>query len=573
MKKAYFSKLAVFFSAALVLSSCASLQKMKDLANTVKYDATPKVLEMNNGEVNITVSGNFPAQYFNKNATLTITPVVKYDGGQLELSPIKLQGEAVQANDQVVNYTTGGSFSKSDKFSYKDEMIKSTVELKVVAGLKDKSLEIGSFKVADGIIVTPKLVAITPKSAFLGDKFVRITPDGKVADIKYLINKSDIRPSELKKDEIKALNDYIKDVANNPKFSVKGIELSSYASPDGGLDLNTKLADSRGKSANKFLKDNIKKAKLDKVVKDSLFSMLQTPEDWDGFKDLMQKSDIKDKDLVLRVLSMYSDPEVREKEIKNISEAFEDIKEKILPELRRSKLTVKVEAIGYSDEQMVQLAETNADTFKLEEILYAANLVQDLNKKESLYKKASEKFPTDVRAKNNLGYVQMKLGKLDEAKASLEAAKAIENNDAVKTNLGAVALLKGDLVGAEELSTSALGAGEAPNYNLGVISIIKGKYDVALSYFGNACDYNAALAKLLNKNYDAAISTLQCSKDESAQAYYLRAVAGARTDNSDMVYNNLRTAVGKDVKLKAYAQKDAEFIKYFNEDTFKSIVQ
>jgi tetratricopeptide (TPR) repeat protein len=287
----------------------------------------------------------------------------------------------------------------------------------------------------------------------------------------------------------------------------------------------------------------------------------------------MEKSDIKDKDLVLRVLTMYSDPDVREKEIINITQAFEEIKVKILPQLRRSKLTVKTESIGYSDEELLKLADSKPDTLKIEEILYAANLVTDLNKKEALYKKASEKFPTDVRTFNNLGYVQIKLGKLDEAKTSLEAAKAIENNDAVKTNLGVVALLKGDIAGAEELLTAAMGAGEAPSYDLGIISIIKGKYDVAISYFGNASDYNAALAKLLNKNYEAAITTLTNSKDESAQAYYLRAVLGSRTENTDMIYNNLRTAVGKDVKLKAYAKKDAEFLKYFNEEIFKSIVQ
>ena len=326
-------------------------------------------------------------------------------------------------------------------------------------------------------------------------------------------------------------------------------------------------------TAIKFLKEELKKDKIDKVVKDSLLSKTHTPEDWDGFKAAMEKSNIKDKELVLRVLSMYSDPDVRNKEIMHIAEAFEVIKEQILPPLRRSKFVVKVNAVGFSDEEMLQLADSKPDTFKLEEILYAANLVQDLNKKAALYKKASEKFPSDVRAKNNLGCVLIQLGKIDEAKEALEAAKNIENSDAVKTNLGAIALLKGDLTGAEELFTAAMGAGEAPSYNLGIICITKGTYEKAIAYFGNASVYNVALAKLLNKNYDAAITTLQNSKDESAQAYYLRAVLGARTENSDMVLNNLRTAVGKDVKLKNYAKKDAELLKYFNDETFKSIVQ
>jgi tetratricopeptide (TPR) repeat protein len=573
MKKFYFSKLAIFLSFAIVISSCSGLKKMKDLAPSVKYEVSPKVLEMHNGEVNFTITGTYPAKYFNKKAVLTVTPTLKYEGGSLDLTPIKLQGEGVAGNDKQIAYATGGSFTNNDKFTYKDEMMLSQLEVKITAGIKKKTLDIGTFKLADGIIVTPKLVRMEPKEVLLADKFVRTTPETKEASINYVINRAEIRSSELKKSEVVALNDYVKSVASNPKMTVKGIEMWSSASPDGPVPLNTKLADSREKSAVGYMKDQIKKDKAAKVLKDSLFSMLQTPEDWDGFKTLMEKSDIKDKDLVLRVLTMYSDPDVREKEIMNISQAFEEIKDKILPQLRRSRFTVKVESIGYSDEEILKLADSNPDTLKIEEILYAANLVTDLNKKEALYKKASVKFPTDVRPMNNLGYIQIKLGKLDEAKASLDAAKAIENNDAVKTNLGAVALLKGDIAGAEELLTAAMGAGEAPSYDLGIINIIKGKYDVAISYFGNASDYNAALAKLLNKNYEAAITTLTNSKDESAQAYYLRAVLGARSENTDMIYNNLRTAVGKDVKLKAYAKKDVEFLKYFNEEIFKSIVQ
>jgi tetratricopeptide (TPR) repeat protein len=573
MKKVYFSKLAIILSIAIVASSCGGIKKMKDLANTVKYEVTPKVLEMHNGEVNVTIKGTFPAKYFNKQAVLVVTPVLKYEGGQIELKPYKLQGEAVQANDKPIPYETGGGFEYSDKFTYKDEMMLSEIELKVSAALKKETLDIGSYKLADGIIVTPKLVKIEPKSIPLSDKFVRIMPASKEASINYVINMADVRTSEVKKEEVVALNDYIKSVSGNPKFAVKGIEMWSAASPDGPVPLNTKLAGSREKSAKDFMKGSLKKAKIDKLIKDSLFSMLETPEDWDGFKSLMEKSDIKDKDLVLRVLTMYSDPDVREKEIINISEAFEEIKVKILPQLRRSKFTVKVDAIGFSDAEMLQLAESNPDTFKLEEILYAANMIQDLDKKAALYQKAAVKFPNDVRVQNNLGFVLIKLGKLDEAKTALEAAKAIDNNDAVKTNLGALALLKGDIAGAEELLTAGMGAGEAPSYNLGIINIIKGKYDVAITYFGNTPDYNAALAKLLNKNYDAAITNLQGSKDESAQAYYLRAVLGARSENTDMIFNNLRTAVGKDMKLKAYAKKDAEFLKYFNDETFKSIIQ
>jgi tetratricopeptide (TPR) repeat protein len=574
MKKVYFSKLAIFLTLAVAISGCAGLQKMKDDSSKVKYDATPKVLELQNGEVQGTISGTYPQKYFNKNAVVTITPILKYEGGELALDPKKLQGEAVQANDQAIPFEAGGSFTQPVKFTYKDEYMLSDIELKVTAQLKKETLDIGTFKVADGIITTPKLVKITPKTISMPDKYVQVTSEDKTADIHYLINRAEIRSTELKNDAIKNLNDYIKSVSSSTKDSIKAIEIWSTASPDGPVHLNTKLSESRENSAKDYLKGEIRKQKIKSLEKkDDLIKYLTTPEDWDGFKDLMEKSDIKDKDLVLRVLSMYSDPEVREKEIMKISEAFDEIKVKILPELRRSKFTVKVDAIGYSDAELLQLADTNPDTLKLEEILHAASLVQDLNKKAALYKKASDKFPTDVRAKNNLGDVDIQLGKLDSAKVALEAAKAIDNNDAVKTNMGALALLQGDIATAEELSTAAVGAGDAPNYNLGIINIIKGKYDAATGYFGNASEYNAALAKLLSKNYNGAITTIGNSKDESGDAYYLKAILGARTDNSDMVFNNLRTAVGKDMKLKAYAKKDVEFLKYFNDETFKSIIQ
>lgn len=573
MKKVNLSKVLILIPLTIALGSCSGLKKMKDLASNAKYEVTPNVLEMNNGEVNLTISGTFPPKYFNKNAVVTVTPIVKYEGGQIELQSKKLQGEKVQANDQVIPYEAGGSFSYSDKFAYKDEMMRSTVEVKVTATVKNNTEELGSYKVADGIIVTPKLVRIEPKTVFLPDRYQRTVPVSQSAAILYEINKSNLRPSELKKPEVKALTSYIDSLSKNPRFKVKGIEIASAASPDGPVKLNTSLAENREATAIKFLKDQGKKSKLKVLNNDSLLSVLKTPEDWEGFKELMEKSDIKDKDLVLRVLSMYSDPEVREKEIRNIAEAFEEIKVKILPQLRRSKFVVKAEAIGYSDDEFLALAQSNPDIFTLEEILYAANLIKDFNQKAELYKKAAAKFPNDVRPKNNLGYVLIQLGRYDEAEAALQEAQAIENNDAVKTNLGAVALAKGDLAKAEELLTAAVAAGEAPNYNLGILNIIKGKYDIAISYFGNACDYNAALAKLLNKNYEAAINTIGCSKDESAQAYYLKAILGARTDNSDMVFNNLRTAVAKDIKLKAYAAKDVEFLKYFEDETFKSIIQ
>jgi Flp pilus assembly protein TadD len=339
------------------------------------------------------------------------------------------------------------------------------------------------------------------------------------------------------------------------------------------MDLNEKLAGKRKESANKFFtKDFVKKAKLTKVT-DELFTYLTTAEDWDGFKKLVETSDIKDKELIIRVLSMYSDPAVREKEIKNISAAYDDLKVKILPQLRRSKFTVKVVDSGRTDEEIVAIAQSKPDSLSLEELLYAAKLTQDNEKQLAIYQAAAAKYPNDFRAKNDVGYVLVKLNRMGEAKTAFEAAKQVEDNNVVKNNLGVVAFNEGDLAKAEELFTAALGAGDQVNYNLGIIKIIQGKYAEAINYFGSAPEANAGLAKLLNKENDAALSTLNSVKSDDAIVYYLKAIVGARTQNTDLLFTNLRTAVGKSAELKANAAKDLEFAKYFADATFKSIIQ
>lgn len=573
MSKFQITKFSLFIFSAAILSGCGGIKKMKDLSNSVTYDVSPKVLEMKNEEVELTITGKYPPKYFNKKATMVIQPVLKYKGGQINLKPMNLQGEAVTGNEKSIPFAEGGSFNYSDKFAYKDEYRSATVEVVVQAMAKDQKLDIGTYKLADGIKATSRLVVNDPRSILLPDKFVRTKSESKEASILYLINKADIRTSELKKSEIKEINDYILNLKKDTKKVLKGIEISSYASPDGPMDKNEDLSDDRGKSADKFFRKEMKKNKLTQADSNNLFTYLKTAEDWDGFKNLMEKSEIQDKELILRVLSMYSDPEVREREIKNISKAYTEIAEEILPQLRRSRIIINVDASGLSDEEMLIYADSNPDTFQLEELLYIANKIQDLDKKAMLYSKAMTKFPQDIRGYNNLGYVYIQQGKLVEAKDVLEKAKAIETSDVVKNNLAVVLMKQNDMVAAEELLTSSLGAGETVSYNLGVINILKGKYDIAKSYFGTACEFNSALAKVLNQNYEDALSTLQCDKTEAANVFYLRAIVGSRIENTDMLYNNLRTAVGKDSKLKAYAKEDAEFIKYFGNDTFKSIVE
>ena len=547
---------------------------MADNASLVKYTVTPDPLETHGGKVALTVNVKYPEKYFHKKAVLTATPFLKYDGGETELKSETLQGEAVEDNFKVISFTSGGSLDYSDEVDYTEQMMRSELMVRGEAKVGSKSVNLPDVKIADGIITTPLLVNNNPKAIQFGDNFKRILPEEYVADIHYIINRYDVRNSELKGEDITGMKKFITDANNNERVAMKGIEVSAYASPDGELDLNTKLSGNREGSANRYLQRELKNSKITLPEDEDFLSLLSTPEDWDGFKELMEASDIQDKDLILRVLSMYSDPVVREREIKNISEAFEEIKVEILPELRRAKFTVNVEKVGWSDDELKQWVSDDIDTLVLEELLYVATLVDDLDTKKIVYAKAWEKYPGCIRAASNLGTIQLAMGDLDAAKASFEAAKAIKDHNIVKNNLGVIAMKQGDVAAAEDLFTSAMGAGDEVNYNLGIIKIMQGDYEGAKSMFGAGENFNNALVMLLNGNPGSAVELLnKLDDDPSGMNEYLMAVGGAREDDVDVLYNSLRTAVAKDAKWKARAAMDVEFFKYFEEDLFKEITQ
>ena len=560
--------------AAIVLSSCGGLSKMVENSSTVKYVVTPSPLETHGGQVEVTIKTTFPEKYFNKKAVVTATPVIKYEGGQTEYESTVLQGESVEANNKVIPYT-GGDYTFTGKVPYNDAMLKSELVVEMSAQIKDKEpVPIPGIKIADGVIATSTLVHNKPKAILMGDKFQRITPETYDAEILYVINKAEVRNSELKKDEIKEFQTKIATAAKDSSIEIKDAKISSYASPDGAYDLNERLSGNRGTSAERYLNRTLKQMKVEGYDVEGFLNKVETAEDWDGFKKLMEASDIQDKELILRVLSMYSDPAVREKEIKNIAQAFEEIKVKVLPALRRSQMMIDVENIGYSDEQIKALAAKNPDTLKLEEILYAATLTDDNAEKLRIYQVAAKNFPQCVRAINNVGYISMEMGDLDGAKAAFQKAQSIKDIDIVKNNLGAVALAEGDLGAAEKLFTSAMGAGDAVNYNLGIIKIKQGDYTAAVNYFGNKPSFNAGLAQLLNGDVDKCLTTLgELGDTDCAKVYYLKAVAGARGSKDEVVINNLRKAIEKDAKLKDYAKKDAEFLSYAANEAFVGIVE
>jgi tetratricopeptide (TPR) repeat protein len=564
---------SLFAAAVLLFTNCGGVSKMVDNANLVKYTVTPSPLETHAGKVAVAVEVKYPEKYFHKKAIVTATPYLEYEGGKTDLKSETLQGEAVAENFKVISYTSGGTLSYSDELEYKPEMMRSELYVRGEASVGKAKVDLPATKIADGIVTTPLLVSKEGRPIMFNDNFKRITPDSYQADIHYVINKSDVRATELKQDDVKGMTDFLAKTGTDERIDLKNIAVSAYASPDGPEDLNTELSGDRQGTASGFIKKTMQQAKLEVPADQEFFKLMATPEDWDGFRKLMEASQIKDKDLILRVLAMYSDPVVREKEIRNISAAFEEIKTDILPQLRRSMMTVNVEKVGYSDEELKELVNTNIDTLNLEELLYAATLVDDLNRKLAVYEKSAEKFPQCIRAHNNVGYVQVKLGNAAAAKAAFEKAKALKDVNIVNNNLGVVAMMEGDFTKAEELFTSALGAGDEVNYNLGILKLMAGDYEGAQNYYGSTASFNSALTKLLNGNNSACYNMLRDLEEEDAKIYYLMAVSMAREGDVEKMYNALSTCVAKDAKWKEYAMKDVEFFKYWEEQMFKDTVK
>jgi Flp pilus assembly protein TadD len=572
MKK--IKNLAIFILAAAVLSSCGGLNKMVKDSDQVSYQVSPEVLEMHGGEVDVTVEANYPAKYFNKKAIVTLTPILRYEGGETALEPLVLQGQDVTENNKPISYDTGGSGSVSRTFTYEDAMMMSELYIQITGAVKDKTADLGEVKLADGIVVTPLLVQNDAKAILFDNNFKQIIPESYQADIKYVINRADVRRAEMKKDEISGLNETLKSANENERLDLKGIEISAYASPDGELDLNTKLADKRQKTAEKYLSGQLKKADID--VADELMSMLSTPEDWEGFKTALEASDIQDKEMILRVLSMHSDPVVREQEIKNLTAAYEVIAEEILPMLRRSKFTVNMDKIGWSDTELKELWTSNPDTLVLEELLYTATLVEDNDTKLAIYTKATVVSPKCIRAHNNKGVVLYGMGELDGAASAFNAAKALKDHDIVNNNLGVIALKNGDVAAAKEAFTASMGAGSSVNYNLGIVSIKEGEYETAINYFGSEPSFNASLAKYLNGDDEGAFRTAANLEQDSPYRNYLLAVIAASQDKPEVVYENLKLAVENCKSpqyMKDHAKKNIEFAKLFEEAEFKAIVE
>lgn len=577
MKNGTLQILGLAVIAAVGLTACDGLGKMVKKANTVQYTVTPNPIEMHGDTVTVTVAGKFPPKYFGKKVALTITPTIKYDGGEKELKPVTVVGEkSTEAGTKIV-YTAGGSFSYSDRTAYIKGMEKATVEVKAAGQVKKKIKQLPPAKIADGTIVTPLLVTSDEKSIMGKDAFTKTKPVSANSVIYYVVNQSTVRPTEMRSDDMKAFKAFV-EMGLAKGFDLKNVSISAYASPDGEQSLNSNLADDRAKTAAKALMGLFKEktTKFEAGQKDEFYSNVGKGEDWDGFKTMMEQSDIKDKELILRVLSMYSDLDQREKEIKNLAKTYTEVSDKILPKLRRSMITLSGEEKSRTDEQIIALATTTPDSLSVEELLYAAaNLTKDVNVRSNIYKAAEKQYPSDWRAINNLGCIYLMQNKMNDAETQFNnAAKLDAKNTTIKNNQGIVARWKGDRNKAMELYKEAAGAGTEVNYNMGIIDIMTGNYASAVSNFGSYNTFNVALAKVLNGSPDAAVQVIDASDDkDSALGYYLKAIVGARTSKSDMVTNNLKTAIAKDASFAAKAKDDAEFIKLREDASFKAVVQ
>ena len=540
---------------AMVVALFSSCKKMGELSADY-FTVTPQVLEAVAGKVPVTINGKFPEKYFKKKAVVEVTPVLRWEGGEAKGQPMTFQGEKVEGNDQTISYKMGGSYTMKTTFDYVPEMAKSELYLEFAAKVGKKEVTIPAVKIADGVISTSELVNNTLNNAntALGeDAFQRVIKEKHEANIMFLIQQANIRSSELKKAE--AFNDEVANVNGSSNKKIDNIEISAYASPDGGVKLNTTLAENREGNTAKLVEKNLKKAEVNAAINSKY-----TAQDWEGFQELVSKSNIQDKELILRVLSMYQDPAQREQEIKNLSSVYQTLADEILPQLRRSRLTLNYEIIGKSDEELSQLASSNPSQLTLEELLYAATLTDDAAKQEAIYAQAAKQFPNDYRAYNNLGKLAYQAGNFDKAESYLKKAESIKSAPEVNLNLGLVALKKGDTAAAEVYFGKAAGTKEL-NQSLGNLYIIQGQYEKAVNSFGDAKTNSAALAQILAKDYNKAKNTLDNVEHPDAYTDYLKAVLGARTNNSDLVIRSLKSAVAKDASLGKKAATDLEFVK------------
>ena len=561
--------LSVALASGVLLTSCNKLGEL----SADNFTVTPSPLEAVAGQVPVTINGRFPEKYMKRKAVVTVTPVLRYEGGETAGQPATFQGEKIQGNDQEISYKVGGNYTMKNTFDYVDAMATSELYLTFDAkvGRKQKSVEVPDVKVADGVIATSELLKNTVQNAntALGqDAYQYAIAQTQQAQIKYLVNQANVRTSELKSVSVQDFVKVLREIKNDQKgFQLDNIEISAYASPEGSLKFNTQLAEKRQNSSAKFLQGELKNMELDADI-----NTKYTAEDWEGFQELLMASNLQDKEVILRVLSMYEDPEEREVQIRNLSAGFEELTTEILPELRRARLTVNYNLIGRSDDEIQAQYKSNAKALSVEELLYAATLTEETAEKKDIYTTTTNVYPEDYRAYNNLGAISIAEGNLEAAKNYLKQAASKKDCAEVNANRALVALAEGN---TEEAETFVARATSSPVYNelVGNLNVAKGNYAAAAQSLAGAKTNSAALAEILAKNYTAAEKTLNEVKNADAMTDYLKAVVAARTGKNNEAIKNLANAIAQDASLKAKAAKNLDFVTLFNDSAFLNLVK
>ena len=537
----------------LALSSCSN----KMVLTADNFEVVPNPLETQTGMVPSTINGSFPEKFMKKKAVVTVIPELRYAGQATQGQSATIQGEKVLGNNQTISYRLGGRYTMRSTVPYNDDMQKSELWMTFKAYKGKKEIQIPAVKVADGVIATSELYKKTLLSdggCQAVDSFQRVKAQKQEANIKFLVNQANLRKSELKNNSVTEFVEMLKKInADREGFNLSNVEVQAYASPEGGFKFNDKLAGKRQNVSEKYVKDQLKKTKMNANI-DAHY----TAQDWDGFQRLVQASNLQDKDVILRVLSMYKDPEEREQQIRNMSAAFRELADGILPELRRSRLIINYETIGRSDDQIQE--QYNADAAKLsaDELLYFASLQDTQADQEKVYKKTAELYDKDYRAYNNLATIALSKGDKAAAASYLAKALALDANSAESNaNKGLMSLATGNMAEAE--AAIAKGAtSETTAYAQGVLSLAKGNYAQAQQLFGDKKTNSAALAQLLAKDYDAASKTLDKVENADAITDYLHAIVAARRGNKFAATSYLKEALKKDPSLKAYADNDLE---------------
>ena len=559
--------LSLLFAVAVVLFTTSCSSKLTPLSQS-NFNVTPTPLETVGNQIPVTVNGTFPEKWFHKNATVTITPVLKFGNSEVPGTPFSYQGENISGNRVTIPHNKGGNFTINSTFPYSPEMRSSELYLRFDGRIKNKQSALPDLKVGDGVIATSALADVkTTTPSVANDGFQRIIQEAQEANIMFVIQQANLRDSELNKQDMTAWKRRVEQAFNDPKQNVN-VEISAYASPDGGLSLNEQLAAQREKNTSIYLENELSKRNIDTDV-----YARYTAEDWDGFHQLVSASNLQDKELILRVLEMYPDSETREREIKNISYVFEDLASTILPQLRRSRITANIEIIGKSDEEIMTAWNNTPKELTVEELLYASTLTEDEKVKERIYQYVTANFSNDYRGWNNIGTMFYKQGDFAKAKQAFDrAAQVNASAPEVNMNKALLAIMDNDLETANELmgrSAGAAGLDEA----MGLLSLLQGNYNQAVGAYGNNTTNNAGLAQLLVRDYNKAKQTLEAVENPDATTAYLLAIIASRTNNFNEVTANLRTAIGRDRTFATMALNDLEFAKYRTNQEFMSIVK